>query len=167
LGTLHPVTTAAVPIYAPRITPQRLGAEARVWAALVMLGCAAVLSTAAYLPPSPSGVGTHLNLGMARCDFLEKTGLPCPACGMTTSFSFMAHGQPLASMYVQPMGAVLVVLTAAAFWVSLYILVTGRPVLRLLQVVPSRYYLLPLMFFALAAWGWKIYIHTQGLDGWG
>jgi hypothetical protein len=86
---------------------------------------------------------------------------------MTTSFSHMAHGQPAASFYVQPMGAVLCVLTATAFWVSSYMLVTGRPVLRLMRLVPTRYYLLPLMFFAIAAWGWKIYIHTHGIDGWG
>jgi hypothetical protein len=104
---------------------------------------------------------------MARCEFLYRTGLPCPSCGMTTSFSHMAHGQPLASVYVQPMGAVLCVLTAAAFWVSSYMVFTGRPVLRLLRLVPARYYLLPLMFFAIAAWGWKIYIHTHGMDGWG
>jgi hypothetical protein len=162
------MVTAEVPIiYTPRTAPLRLGIEPRLWAALVVLISAAVLSAASYLPPSASGIGTHQDLGLARCEFLARTHLPCPSCGMTTSFSFMAHGQPLASFYVQPMGAVLAILTAAAFWVSLYIALTGRPVLRLLRLVPAHYYLLPLMFFAIAAWGWKIFIHTHGMDGWG
>jgi hypothetical protein len=85
---------------------------------------------------------------------------------MTTSFSHFVRGNLLAAFYVQPMGAVLAMLTAAAFWVSLYIAVTGRPALRLVRLIPVHYYLLPLALFAVAAWGWKIYIHLHGIDGW-
>ncbi len=42
---------------------------------------------AAFLKPHPSGVGTHQQLGLPPCYFLALSGLPCPACGMTTCFS--------------------------------------------------------------------------------
>jgi hypothetical protein len=85
---------------------------------------------------------------------------------MTTSFAYFSRGNLLASLYVQPMGMVLAALTVAAFWTSLYIALTGRPALRLLQLIPAGYYFLPLMFFGIAAWGWKIFIHLHGIDGW-
>jgi hypothetical protein len=85
---------------------------------------------------------------------------------MTTSFSHLAHGNLLASLYVQPMGAVLGLVTAATFWVSLYIALSGKPAHRLMRYVPARYYVAPLMVLAVAAWAWKIYIHLRGIDGW-
>ncbi|WP_428939846.1 DUF2752 domain-containing protein [Fontivita pretiosa] len=125
-----------------------------------------VLTLAAVLEPDPRGVGTHTALGLQRCQFLYQTGVPCPSCGLTTSFSYLAHGQVLASAWVQPLGTVLAILTAAAVWVWLYIAITGKPALRLLRLIRPAYYLVPLLALALAAWGWKIFIHTHGLDGW-
>src|SRR5688572_14176698 len=82
--------------------------------ALVVAGaCLAVLVTAALLTPHPSGVGTHTALHYQPCDFLARTGMPCPSCGMTTSFAWFARGNLLASFYVQPIGMVLALLTAA------------------------------------------------------
>jgi hypothetical protein len=85
---------------------------------------------------------------------------------MTTSFAWFARGNLAASFYVQPMGMVLAVLTAAGFWVALYIGLSGKPALRLLRVVPARYYLVPLFALAVAAWGWKMFIVLRGIDGW-
>jgi hypothetical protein len=85
---------------------------------------------------------------------------------MTTSFAHFVRGHFLGSFYVQPMGAILALLTCAAFWVSLYMAVSGKPAHRLMQWLPARYYALPLAFLAVAAWGWKIFIHLKGIDGW-
>lgn len=60
------------------------------------------------------------------------------------------------------MGAVIALATVTAFWIGLYIAITGKLALRLLQIIPARYYVMPLMFLALAAWGWKIWISRQG-----
>ena len=81
---------------------------------------------------------------------------------MTTAFAHFVRGHFLASFYTQPMGAVLALLAVAAFWVALYIALTGKPAHRLVQQVPARYYLLPLMFLAVAAWGWKIFTTVHG-----
>ena len=85
---------------------------------------------------------------------------------MTTSFTWFVRGNVAASVYVQPMGAMLAFLAACSVWVGLYIGLTGRPVHRLLRLVPSRYYLVPLFALAILAWAWKILIHVHGWDGW-
>ncbi len=85
---------------------------------------------------------------------------------MTTSFAWFVRGNLLASLYVQPMGLLLAVLCAMTFWSSLYIALTARPAHRLLARVPLRYSLWPALGLALAAWGWKIWLHARGIDGW-
>jgi len=85
---------------------------------------------------------------------------------MTTSFAWFVRGRLLHSLWVQPMGTVLALLACLTFWAALYVGVTGKPIARLMRMVPSRYYLTPLLTFALLAWAWKIFIHLRGIDGW-
>ena len=85
---------------------------------------------------------------------------------MTTSFAWFVRGNWIASMYVQPMGFVLAVMTAMTFWMALYVAATGKPAYVLLGFIPRRYTLLPLLLFGAAAWGWKIFIHLHNIDGW-
>jgi hypothetical protein len=153
-------------IYAPKPAADTAGVGERIIAALIAAACLTVLLIARILAPNPAGVGTHTAMGLPSCEFLARTGIPCPTCGMTTSFSHFVRGNVAASLYVQPMGTVLATLTAATFWAAAYMAITGLPVLRLLRILPARYYFLPLMFLAVAAWGWKIFIHLQGIDGW-
>jgi len=35
---------------------------------------------------------THRGLGLPPCTFYSQTGLPCPSCGMTTSFALLVRG---------------------------------------------------------------------------
>jgi hypothetical protein len=112
-------------------------------------------------------MGTHKeSLGLPPCNFLRTTGLPCPSCGMTTSFAWFAKGNLLASAYVQPMGAILALLAAACVWGGFYIALTARPAHRLLRMLPAGYTLIPLLLLGVLAWGWKILIHLNGVDGW-
>ena len=159
------VTTAPVPLIYVRIDPpSRLTIFPRLFALAVALGTLATLLTAAAITPDLSGVGTHRQLGLQPCAFLTQTGVPCAGCGMTTSFSWLTHGHPLLSLYTQPFGCVLAILTAAAFWGGLYVAATGRPVYLLLQRVPLRYYLCLLVGLGISAWVWKIIIHLSGHD---
>ncbi len=153
-------------IYSPRVVVERLSLFGRATALASSVGCLALLITAAKLIPSPTGVGTHTELTMPPCAFLARTGVPCPTCGMTTSFAWFVRGNWLASFYVQPMGFVLAMLAVAVFWAGLYIAVSGRGIHRLLRFIPPRYYGVPLTTWAILAWAWKIYIHLHGLDGW-
>ena len=85
---------------------------------------------------------------------------------MTTSFAWFVRGNFLASFYIQPMGFVLAVANAITFWTAIYVAITAKPAYVLLQLIPRRYTLLPILLFAAAAWGWKIFIHLHGIDGW-
>jgi len=105
-------------------------------------------------------------MGLDACAFLHLTGLPCPACGMTTSFAWFVRGNFLASFYVQPMGAVLAMCCGMAVWGGAYIAMTGRPVHRLIASVGPKYHVIPLLSFGVLAWAWKIFIHLHGIDGW-
>jgi hypothetical protein len=125
-----------------------------------------VLILAHHLTPSPTGVETHLQMQFQRCEFLQRTGLPCPTCGMTTSFSHFAHGNWLASFYVQPMGFLLALACGACFWACLHMALTGAPLHHLLRQVKMVRFIVIFMGFGIAAWGWKILIHLNGWDGW-
>jgi hypothetical protein len=153
-------------IYSPRIPVVRMSLAARALSLAIGLGCLAILMTASRLTPSPTGIGTHRALGLERCAFEQRTGLPCPACGMTTSFAWFVRGNIPASFYIQPMGTLLAVLAVIAFWTGLYAALTGRAAYRLVLFIPGRYYLVPLLSCAVIAWAWKIFIHLHGIDGW-
>jgi hypothetical protein len=158
----------AVPlIYTPRLRPGRLALLGRAVAFLIAALALAVLLVAFHLRPAHGGIGSHIQLGLEPCQFEQRTGVPCPTCGMTTSFAHLVRGQLPASLYVQPMGTVLAVLTAMTFWAGLYVAITGRPAYRLLRFVPLRYYLTPLLVLGVLAWIWKIWIHLADRDGWG
>jgi hypothetical protein len=157
----------AVPIiYSPRLGPAKISIWGRLAGLGMGAGCLAVLVVAAMLRPSHSGVGTHEALGLAQCQFLHVTGLPCPSCGMTTSFAWFARGNIIASIYVQPMGTMLAILTCAGVWAGLYVGVTGKAAHRMLRRVPWLPIVMALMFLWIGAWAWKIWIHVHGIDGW-
>jgi Protein of unknown function (DUF2752) len=153
-------------IYSPRFEHPRLSLVGRLFAAAMAMGCLTLLCVARLLTPDPAGLATHMELGLQPCAFLTRTGYPCPTCGMTTSFSWFAHGNLLASFYIQPMGCILAIMCAAAFWIGLYIAVTGRPAHRMLRRFNPLHTVVGLLIFAAAAWAWKLFIFTHGMDGW-
>lgn len=66
-----------------------------------------IIGIAAGLAPSASKLGTHTQLGLPACRFLERTGWPCPSCGLTTSFALAARGRFGDAAFVQPFGFLL------------------------------------------------------------
>jgi hypothetical protein len=149
--------SAAPPaIYVRTRMPKPLTMTGRLAALVLACGALAVLWTAATIVPAESGMGTHMQLGMQPCGFLQQTGWPCAACGMTTSFSHFVRGQLLTSFFTQPFGFVLALLTAAFFWCAAYCGITGRASYRLLKIIPLRAHLWIWIPLAFAAWFWKI-----------
>jgi hypothetical protein len=153
-------------IYSPRNKPRRLGPLGRLTGLAVGLLCLAPLVTAALLRPDPSGMGTHMALGLGACSFPRMFGIPCPTCGMTTSWAWFARGDLPASLWVQPMGALLAFFAGAGFWAGLYVVATGRAAHQLMRYVPGGYIARWFLTLALLAWAWKIFIQLHHLDGW-
>jgi hypothetical protein len=145
---------ASARLFGPRV---RLNGSARLLWAAVALGCVAVLGIARFLTPNPAGLGTHQQLiGMAPCSFVLTSGLPCPTCGMTTSFSHMMHGHPLTALKVQPAGAVLCLATLVFAFFGIYAAVFGQTVtLNWDRIGPVRF-MLALGLLILGGWAFKI-----------
>ena len=71
-----------------------------------------VFATAIYLHPyradgSARREETHRQLGLPQCTFKFATGLPCPSCGMTTSFALLIRGDVWNSLRANAAGTAL------------------------------------------------------------
>jgi hypothetical protein len=89
------------------------------WAALV-------LSQETDVSTSPRRMETHRQLGLPPCTFYLMTDLPCPSCGMTTSFSLLAHGDVGNSLRANFVGTLLALFGLVVIPWGLACAVTGR-----------------------------------------
>jgi hypothetical protein len=81
------------------------------------LSLVALLVTARILTPDDRGYGTHQQLGLQPCTFQLIFHRPCPACGMTTAWSWLLRGRIGRAMAVNAGGAMLAGLSVvAAAW---------------------------------------------------
>jgi hypothetical protein len=93
-------------------------------AAAMMAGATGVLGVARRLKPSPSGYGTHTQLGLPPCWFLRVTHYPCPSCGLTTSFAWAAHFEFWKAFLASPFGLLLFFATIGM--IPLSVMLLGR-----------------------------------------
>jgi hypothetical protein len=78
----------------------------------IALGLIAVFVVAAWLNPynsdgSARRMETHRELGLPECTFKRITGLPCPSCGMTTSFALIIRGDLIHGVQANSVGVLL------------------------------------------------------------
>ena len=107
----------------------RIPTALRFLYASVAIGMFCVLITAAVLEPSPEGMGTHEQLGLSPCYFPEKLGVPCPACGMTTSWAHLMDGNVRASLETNLGGFLLAVACLLSAPWLLFSAIKGRWIL--------------------------------------
>lgn len=101
----------------PRSAPRPRGVANGALLALLWLGALAPISLGLLLEPDARGHGTHEQLGLEPCGALERWGLPCPGCGVTTATALAARGKLVQALRVQPFGlALALVLPLAALW---------------------------------------------------
>ncbi len=130
----------------------------RVGGGVVFALCTALLLRAGSLEASDEGVGTHTQMGMTKCSYLEEKGHPCPTCGMTTSFALAANGRVLASFANQPAGGFLALLAAMGAVIGAWVMLTGCPaVLQLRRLLRPATFVTLILFF-LAAWQYKVHL---------
>jgi hypothetical protein len=132
-----------------------------VWAFLFVSG-AAVLVTAAALSPDPAGHGTHTQLGLPPCGFLLMTGLPCPGCGLTTSFAHMIRLELGGAFAANPLGVLLFSVTALGVVVSGVGMARSLPVIRTLDRLHFEKVLIVLGVGALLIWLTRVGLTLAG-----
>ena len=96
------------------------------------VGLTAVFAVALWLNPydsagQPLRIETHRQLGLPPCTFYTLTGLPCPSCGMTTSFALLMHGDLGNSLRANAAGTLLAAFALALIPWSLASAARGRP----------------------------------------
>lgn len=109
-------------------------------------------AVATSLEPDPRGYGTHQRLGLPPCTTRALFGVPCPSCGMTTSFANFVRGRFLHAARANASGLLLAAVCAVQLpWIAVSVargrLVGVRRPDRLALAVA-----LPLAAFCLAEW---------------
>jgi hypothetical protein len=81
--------------------------------ALVLAICLAVVVSAMILTPGPDYV-SFLGIDIpVSCGFRRATGYNCPGCGLTRSFTFMAHLSPIEALKMNLIGPPLFLMVAS------------------------------------------------------
>ncbi len=107
--------------------PQQLLPSSLRWLCLVMgLGLMALLGVARYLTPSPAGFGTHQQLGLPPCTTVVLWNVPCPTCGMTTSWAWVARGNLIEAGRANLGGLMLALIAIGFLPASCYFFIFGR-----------------------------------------
>jgi hypothetical protein len=131
----------------------------RIALLLIVVGLGTVFTIAVRLDPyeedgTPRRMETHTQLGLPPCTFYKVTGMPCPACGMTTSFALLAHGDIGGSLQAHPIGTLLALFCLALIpWIVLCA-VRGR--LYLIRSVERSLTWLLFIFLVLLLGRWGI-----------
>ncbi|MHC4537769.1 MAG: DUF2752 domain-containing protein [Planctomycetota bacterium] len=101
----------------------------------------------------------HYKIEMGRllgyCGFKQRTGLPCPTCGMTTATLAFAQGRIFEAFYIQPACGLLGSLMVVAAFLAFIIAVFGvyfRFIERFFKEVKLRYMILALIIIIAAGW---------------
>ncbi len=131
----------------------------RLQALGIAIAAISLLSVAFFLKPVNSGLGTHQQLGLPTCGWILAADLPCPTCGMTTSWSYTVRGNLLAAFMAQPMGMLLALVSIVIALGGLLTACTGYSFFHILyRFRPSRLFILA-GALAFLAWGFKILLH--------
>jgi Protein of unknown function (DUF2752) len=138
---------------------QKYSQQDRLGYLITPLISAAILVIARLLQPSSRGVGTHEQMGLPPCPFLYLTGIPCPSCGLTTSFAYAARFEFFSSLITQPFGLIIFFLTIFAIPLSIFLsrrritwyeLMHARIVNKLIYVAVALYVLS--WFYKITVW---------------
>ncbi len=148
-----------------RREPEWLGPWVRGWLLGLALGLVTVFVIAWRLNPyypdgRPRRSETHRQLNLPPCAFRTATGLPCPSCGMTTSFALLMRGDVINSLRANAVGTLLAVFcmvlvpwSVASAWYRRTLLI--RSVERALMIVVLGFLGLMLLRWGLVlAWAW-------------
>ncbi len=130
---------------------RRASARGRTTAALFTAGVVALFGGLWLL----QGIGFDFGSVFGPCGMKQRTGLPCPTCGMTTCVLAFARGEVLTAFYVQPAGALLCTLLIVAAFFAFLTAVLGvyfHFFARLWAELKIRYVVAGLLVILTAGW---------------
>ena len=133
----------------PRI--RRASARQRKIAALIVVGVFGLFAGLWLL----QRVGFDFGLVFGLCGMKQRTGLPCPTCGMTTCVLAFARGDLLTAFYVQPAGAFLCMLLVVGAFFAFLTCVFGvyfSAFDRLFAEMRIKYVVVGLLVILAAGW---------------
>ena len=147
------------PTVAPHPQPS-VPAHLRLQGFLAALACTFMLLTAWHLEPSYLPLGQRSQLSLPGCAFRNRTGYPCPTCGMTTAWAKAVRADLISSFRANIAGAVLALTAFLGLLSGLATAVLGKvfylrivaPVLGLIST--GRWFCGLLALIALA-WAWN------------
>lgn len=127
----------------------------------------AIFAVAIWLNPydaadgvTPLKMETHTRLGLPPCTFKTVTNIPCPSCGMTTSFALLVRGDLWASLQANAVGTLLAVVCLAAIPWGFISVIRGQLLLfasmerTLLWLVIGFLSLMLLRWAIVLGWNW-------------
>lgn len=109
------------------------------------------------LEPNPLGMGTHRQLGLPPCTFITLFSLPCPGCGMTTSFAHFVRGNLFAAARANFAGLLLAMVSAMTIPWCLTSAAKGRLIFVDDPVPFASILLVSLGVIALIVWFWRLW----------
>jgi hypothetical protein len=123
-----------------------------------------VLTTSFFLRPDPRGFGTHEQLFLPPCPFYWLTHIPCPSCGLTTSFCYLAQGNLIKAFQTHPMGPILFGLNLGIAFYAAFSLAKKRAVWLLFE--HPRVPILSIVFIIslLMTWILRMVTHKENLQ---
>lgn len=125
-----------VPAHSPEHTRRRLPGEplvnwVRIGLVLIALGLVTVFGIARWIDPydragRAATMSTHRQLGLPPCSFVDLMKLPCPACGLTTSFALTARADVGNAARANWVGVLLAAFCALLVPWAIASVITGR-----------------------------------------
>jgi hypothetical protein len=132
---------------------------ALVCVALFLVG---IFGIAMLLDPYRGGrvwnQGTHQQLGLPPCRFLDLTGKPCPSCGMSTSFALLVRGDVANSLRANAVGTLLALTCLLYIPWAAWCAVRGR--LYLVRSIEWTLTRLVVIFLVLMLLRWAVVLAT-------
>jgi len=150
---------------APALRGTVLSAYVRGTLLGIALGLSGVFTIAVWLNPynedgQARTMETHRQMGLPPCTFKVMSGLPCPSCGMTTSFALLLHGDLGSSLKANAVGTMLAVLGLLIVPWSLACVISGRRLLvasmenALLRIIIGFLVLMMFRWFLVLGLAW-------------
>jgi hypothetical protein len=129
----------------------RASSGQRLAAAIICLGIILFFGVFALAGYYKTDMGRFLGY----CGFKQRTGLPCPTCGMTTAALAFAQGRIFEAFYIQPacgfLCCVMVIVAVLAFIIAVFG-IYFRLIERIFTEVKLRYMILALIIIIAAGW---------------